>query len=1415
MQNVALRPFLASFIAAASGNTSQRRPPNDVTVVPEPKCSPVHLDIMRNRHGWRMTGYSHRLATSHRQAPTVDTFLHGGIVTVNHRPGRVAMASLRKFKCGVISTEISITGSQPIAVIGAYVPCAGAAAYKTDGLVEAVFTKIEEEYRRLWPLYPSGVFIALDANGRLGAVKGRETEDRAYKQGFSDRLRQLCKALGVSPAYGRRGMPPGFMTSRNPNGSAGTRVGDPDFGYTEIDYILVGDNFPTSRLVPHEHDQREWDFMPTGITHRMQYLTIKLEAGGRWRPRALAPMGPRKWPRVPHYDDIKGHAAAAAVLEGLLRLPANADLLSASSPATGTERRDRLFEIYRQAAQAADPDNTVFRQRQARGQEFAPRLYKGRALPREIVAGLKKARALKKQAKTLESRVRAIRDQVKRAVLNEELERVAAEAKQAAAEADKQARKHMDDTLQKTLSTLEHDRQHNPAQFHRTVNRLVPENAMDAEEEQTAFPGEDAPRTFHDFYRSLYADMRPPATGPSEPQWLFPGPLVGGAGPAAFQELVYPFTPHELYMRRYPACPSVRVPHCVGGGANCLVCRHRSEQHRAAKVQGWDSDAPDAIEVPCSPVVSTTSCGGPDGMDPRTIRWTRSEDLDRRTPLRMLVCTAEAAMFNVWMLREGKVPDSVAECRTTLILKRDKEGNKLPAKDPGSYRGITMSNVFSKQLATLLAHRLGHWAIANGIVSPEQAGFMAMQGCEDQVLNLTETVRHYWARKRSTKLCAVFIDFKKAYDLVQPTALWYTLRRMGVPDQLVSFLSTWSVQRRTTLTINGVQSEPWAMRMGVAQGDPLSPLLFDLYMESLIRHVKASLLFRGATVEHHTDESKKINIKLLVYADDIVLLCESAEQATAGVALVKEWADAWGMELGLGTGKTEALLFRTPGCQDEDPPPIPVPGTDQTVKWTREYKYLGFMLRPDLNTEGLVEKSVEKIHSNWNRYMHANPLLRNASPVLILQLHRSCILGAANYLLALAEPTSAVAKHLDMCSKAAMRAALRLPKRTPTELVWAEGRLSTGMATMARERLRLYNKAKLTPLKHSILFRLAEITSSRPVVGPAVVNYKTSWHMRTCALMAQWSAEPRQADDDPRGRYGFSVNTVMPANYADVSRAAAVTARAIAIAQWQLEAKSKWRKEMGDAAMPVDRLPTQEGKQTMAAAFFNRGYVQQDLGAYKTCTPVSVRGPGASGGLLSFVTRRMSFRQRRILANVRRGVEGWYDPFRNTPFDSAAVEAKKAGVVCPACGEPDSREGPIHACCYCTGAGMVAARAALIEALPDLVHRLVLAGYKAIAREKGPGNAGEQEALLAKNLAITQDWSTEEGRLLMYRLLCGVTWPAVSLGVPYSFLATCIGIMWDKLSAKPHLVRPVANAWAPWAASALLRLHAAYYPQTG
>lgn len=1419
MQNVAIETFMAQFMLAAAACASSGRPKNTISALPELKCHPATLKALSNLLRAPTVGIARRLDRAIKKAARVTRSNYGGVGLMNHCPDTVAMSKPFKDHTtqAVVSVEIRRAGCKPIALIAAYIPCAGAAAYKSAELVEAIYAKIEEEYRRLKALYPSGVFIMLDANGRLGVFNGRKTADNNPNRAVSKRLEQLCRNLGVSPIAGREGLPAGSFTSRNPNGSAGTRPDQPDFGYTEIDFILTADDIDISRLTVHEPQPWHHLDMYPGITHRMQYVTVTLERDPAAGPAPPAqPKPPPKWPRVPNYDDIDKHDAAAKVLWDLLHRPENADLVT-DSACTGTERRDRLFEIYKLAAQAADPGGYYIG---AQGAQPAPRpkLYKGFSLPRHILDALRRAKALRRQASRLRAQAEGgpgppTRGQggtrMAQALAAATAERAArAEqasiaAKQAKTEAAAACRRFIGDKLSKIVSQIEHLRVHGPATMHKVLKQICPENGRDVDIDSNIYPGENAPQRFLEFYRQQYCVVRPQAVGPSDPSWPMPQPKHGTVDPA---RLLRKICWREVYLCKFPHSPSIKIPECVGGGPNCVVCAHVRRQHNASVEQGFDSDAPDAVDIPTSPQLSTTSVGGPDGMDPRSIRHARFKEPGNRTKLRIIVCKAEAAMFNKWLFDEGRVPDSVAQCLTTLILKRDKEGNAMPGEEPNSYRGITMGNVFAKQLAVVLARRLSHWAVAEGLVSPEQVGFMPMQGCEDQVTVLTETIRHYWADKRhkDKQLCAVFIDFKKAYDYVQPSALWHICRQMGMPEQVVNFLATWSNQRTTTLTINGTQSEPWTMRMGVAQGDPLSPLLFNLFMEPLIRHVKASQAFTGVSLDH-ADPSLSLKYKLLVYADDIVLLCENPAQAAVGVALVQEWATAWGMELGVGAGKTEAMMFRNPrtrAAQPAPPAPIPIPGTLLSVGWTDQYKYLGYILKPDLNTDGMVERMISNVDKCWKRYFYGNPLMRMASPVLALQLYRTCILGSSNYLLGLIEPTAKIANMLDKHSLEVVRCALRMGQRTPRDVLWSEGRLTLGQGIMARERVRPYFKAKLTPIPDSLLRRIVVVVEARPSAGANLrTSPTTSWFARTKKLMQEW-----------HDKYGIPIP--QPQHYGEIPRVAAVTARALSMMVWQSEARSRWRAEMGDTPMPSGPVMTDESRQTVAAAYLNHcyPYTVADLGSFKTCTSLEVRGPGASGGMLSYLSKKLSFRQHRILACVRRGREGWYDPFRTAPFNQAEVEARKAHSSCNACRVGDHvGEGPQHACTACSGPAVTAMRAQMVLSLPDLVSSLVRIAYTDTVAS---GDTGEYAALLARDaaeLARGTAWASLEGQEMLFRLLLVEGWPTPAVGTPHSEMYTTLAKAFRAATRKPHLIRPMSNTWAPWAAKWLLKLHESYY----
>ncbi len=68
--------------------------------------------------------------------------------------------------------------------------------------------------------------------------------------------------------------------------------------------------------------------------------------------------------------------------------------------------------------------------------------------------------------------------------------------------------------------------------------------------------------------------------------------------------------------------------------------------------------------------------------------------------------------------------------------------------------------------------------------------------------------------------------------------MWALLHNMGIPRQLVQLLQKWNSSRTAAVRVNGTVSEPFPVTKGLPQGSVLSPLLFNLYIETLNRRLR-------------------------------------------------------------------------------------------------------------------------------------------------------------------------------------------------------------------------------------------------------------------------------------------------------------------------------------------------------------------------------------------------------------------------------------------------------------------------------------------------------------------------------------------------------------------------------------------------
>ena len=136
----------------------------------------------------------------------------------------------------------------------------------------------------------------------------------------------------------------------------------------------------------------------------------------------------------------------------------------------------------------------------------------------------------------------------------------------------------------------------------------------------------------------------------------------------------------------------------------------------------------------------------------------------------------------------------------------------------------------SKVVLKILQARLQQYV--NRELPNVQAGFVKGRGTRDQIANwIIEKTREL---QKNIYFC--FIDYAKAFDYVDHNKLWKILKEVGIPDHLTCLLrNLYAGQEGTVRTGHGT-TDWFQIGKGVRQGCMLSPYLFYLYAEYIMRN---------------------------------------------------------------------------------------------------------------------------------------------------------------------------------------------------------------------------------------------------------------------------------------------------------------------------------------------------------------------------------------------------------------------------------------------------------------------------------------------------------------------------------------------------------------------------------------------------
>ena len=270
---------------------------------------------------------------------------------------------------------------------------------------------------------------------------------------------------------------------------------------------------------------------------------------------------------------------------------------------------------------------------------------------------------------------------------------------------------------------------------------------------------------------------------------------------------------------------------------------------------------------------------GPDDVSPRVLKHCAKE---LSPPLTTIFKSC---------LREKKWPSAWKEARVVPIHKKNSRS------EPSNYRPISLLSVMGKVLEHIVTDAICKHMYENHLLSDKQFGFRPGRSTADLLLLLSKDWQD--ALEEGLDTLVVALDIAGAFDRVWHAGLLEKLRAKGVQGDLLMLLEDYLQDRTLQVVVNGQSSRPSPVRASVPQGSVLGPVLWNVYIDDLLRQLSS----------------------VVAYADDCTLsrsYCRldsrrAINELNKQLRVVEQWGELW--QVNFAPEKTQAMVIsRSPGA---------------------------------------------------------------------------------------------------------------------------------------------------------------------------------------------------------------------------------------------------------------------------------------------------------------------------------------------------------------------------------------------------------------------------------------------------------------------------------------------------------------------